>query len=237
MVLIHKWECGRVQTRAIPAKISPYLKESPVEEARDCLLPMGITSEAVAAKYDISRERQDEFAARSQNKAENAQTTGKLASEIVPITVRYVNTETGEESQREVKDDEGIRKGITAQGLAKLKPAFGEGGRSTAANSSQISDGASAVTLARRDVAERLGLKPIGRFVGTTVKGCPPKLMGAERVFLRGLWIDSQPSSFVQVSVPRSPLRLCLRSMASARTTSTSSNSTKVNLQLFCKSG
>jgi acetyl-CoA acyltransferase 1 len=170
---------GTRQTRAIPAKISPYLKESPVEEARDCLLPMGLTSEAVAAKYGITRERQDEFAARSQNKAEAAQKAGLLASEIVPITVRYVNSETSEESQREVKDDEGIRKGVTAQGLAKLKPAFAEDGRSTAANSSQISDGASAVTLVRRDVAERLGLKPLGRFVGTTVKGCPPKLMGA----------------------------------------------------------
>jgi acetyl-CoA acyltransferase 1 len=166
------------QTRAIPVKISPYLKESPVEEARDCLMPMGLTSEAVATKYGVTRERQDAFAARSQNRAEAAQAAGRFASEIVPITVRYVNAETGEEVQRVVSDDEGIRKGVTAQGLAKLKPAFAEDGSSTAANSSQISDGASAVSLARRDVAENLGLKPIGRFVGTVVKGCPPKLMG-----------------------------------------------------------
>jgi acetyl-CoA acyltransferase 1 len=139
---------------------------------------MGLTSEAVATKYGISRERQDEFAARSQNKAEAAQVAGYLASEIVPITVRYVDPETGTETTREVRADEGVRKGATPQGLAKLKPAFGDGGRSTAGNSSQISDGASAVSLARRDVAERLGLKPIGRFVGTVVKGCPPKYMG-----------------------------------------------------------
>ena len=79
---------------------------------------------------------------------------------------------------RTVTHDEGIRADSTAEKLGKLKPVFKADGTSTAGNSSPINDGASAVTLARRDVAERLGLKPIGRFIGTSVVGVPPRIMG-----------------------------------------------------------
>lgn len=177
------------QTRAIPKNISPYIKESPNQDARDCLMPMGFTSENVAAEYNIPRARQDEFAARSHQKAHAAQQAGHFDAEIVPIDVRYVDQpiegsdEPAPTSTRHVTKDEGIRPTATKESMGKLKPAFKEDGASTAGNSSQISDGASAVTLARRDVAERLGLKPIGRFVGTSVVGVPPRIMGVGPAF------------------------------------------------------
>lgn len=176
-------------TRAIPKNISPFIKESPNQDARDCLMPMGFTSENVAAEYNIPRSRQDEFAARSHQKAHAAQQAGYFDAEIVPIDVRYVDQpiegsdEPAPTSTRHVTKDEGIRPTATKESMGKLKPAFKEDGASTAGNSSQISDGASAVTLARRDVAERLGLKPIGRFVGTSVVGVPPRIMGVGPAF------------------------------------------------------
>lgn len=177
------------QTRAIPVRISPFLKDSPNQDARDCLMAMGLTSENVAEEYNIPRSRQDAFAANSHQKALAAQKAGHFDAEIVPIDVRYVDQpiegsgEPGPTSTRHVSKDEGIRPTATAESMGKLKPAFKENGGSTAGNSSQISDGASAVTLARRDVAERHGLKPIGRFVGTSVVGVPPRIMGVGPAF------------------------------------------------------
>lgn len=141
-------------------------------------MPMGLTAENVAKQYNISREVQDKFAASSQNKAEQAQAKGLFDEEIVPITTRYVDKETKEQTTITLDRDEGVRKGVSSESLAKLKPAFIEKGTGTAGNSSQVSDGAAAITLTRRDIAERLGIKPLGRFVGTSVKGCPPSIMG-----------------------------------------------------------
>ncbi|GAA5888250.1 hypothetical protein JCM16303_005315 [Sporobolomyces ruberrimus] len=169
-------------TRAIPAGISPFIAKSSSQDARDCLAPMGTTSEAVAEKYSIPRQRQDEFAVKSHAKAKKAQDAGYFASEIVPIKVRKVTPAEGEkgETTEEVtlERDEGIRPQTTMESLAKLKTVFKENGTGTAGNSSQISDGASALTLVRRDVAEKLGLKPIARWVGSAVVGVPPIIMG-----------------------------------------------------------
>ncbi|BGO89457.1 hypothetical protein NBRC10512v2_001415 [Rhodotorula toruloides] len=169
-------------TRAIPVGISPYIKESLSQDARDCLLPMGTTSEAVAEKYNISRERQDEFACKSHAKAKAAQEAGLFAEEIVPIKVRKVTPAEGDKAEvvEEVtlSKDEGIRPQTTMESLGKLKPCFKENGTGTAGNSSQISDGASALTLVRRDVAEKLGLKVLAKWVGSAVVGVPPVIMG-----------------------------------------------------------
>jgi acetyl-CoA acyltransferase 1 len=152
-----------LQTRAIPAGISPFIKNSWSQDAQDCLAPMGNTSEAVAEKYNITRADQDAFACASHAKAKAAQDAGYLAEEIVPIKVRKVTPAEGEKEatteEVTISKDEGIRPQTTLESLAKLKPCFKEGGTGTAGNSSQISDGASALTLVRRDVAEKLGLK------------------------------------------------------------------------------
>lgn len=122
------------------------------------------------------------FACASHAKAKAAQDAGYFATEIVPITVRSTTPADGDKPavtiSKLISADEGIRPQTTMESLAKLKPAFKEGGTGTAGNSSQISDGASAMTLARRDVAEALGLKPIAKWVGSAVVGVPPKIMG-----------------------------------------------------------
>lgn len=130
------------------------------------------------------------FANASHAKAKAAQDAGYLAEEIVPMKVRSVTPADGEKAEvvdeRMIEKDEGIRAQTTMQTLAKLKPAFKEDGTSTAGNSSQISDGASAMTLMRRSVAESLGLKPLAKWVGSAVVGVPPKIMGRRYPSSRG---------------------------------------------------
>ncbi|KAH8108293.1 thiolase [Phellopilus nigrolimitatus] len=153
------------------------------EEAEDCLIPMGITSENVAAQYGISRAVQDDFAAKSFQKAAAAQKAGKFAAEIVPVTVKVVDPKTEEEKEIVVDSDDGVREGVTAASLAKLKPAFKKDGTTHAGNASQVSDGAAAVLLARRSVAKKLGLPVVGKFVTAAVVGVPPKIMGVGPAF------------------------------------------------------
>jgi acetyl-CoA acetyltransferase len=98
------------------------------KEAEDCLLPMGITSENVAAEYGISRERQDDFAAKSFQKAAAAQKAGKFKDEILPIKVKITDPKTETEKEIVVDADDGIRAGVTAESLAKLKPVFSKTG-------------------------------------------------------------------------------------------------------------
>ncbi|KAI9001844.1 Thiolase, N-terminal domain-containing protein [Hyaloraphidium curvatum] len=139
---------------------------------QDCLLPMGITSENVAKDYKVDRAKQDAFALDSYNKALAAQKAGYFNKEIIPITI------TKEDGSKVVADrDDGVRP-TTAEGLAKLRPAFTPDGASTAGNSSQVSDGAGAALLARRSVAEKLGLPIIGKLVAFAVAGVPPRVMG-----------------------------------------------------------
>jgi acetyl-CoA acyltransferase 1 len=138
---------------------------------------MGITSENVAKQYHISREAQDKFAAQSFAKALAAQKAGYFKDEIVAVKTKKVHPDTGEEAEVIVDKDDGIREGVTAESLGKLKPAFSKSGTTHAGNASQVSDGAAAVLLARRSVAKKLGLPILAKFVSAAVVGVPPKIM------------------------------------------------------------
>jgi len=169
-------------SRAIPTWLWPDLKKSPVKDARDCIISMGITSENVAERYGVSRQDQDVFAARSHNKAQAAQEQGLFDKEIVPMTTRWVPDPEIPENMETitVTKDDGVRAGSTPEKLASMKPAFKENGTSTAGNSSQVSDGAAAALMMRRSVANELGLTSsiIGKWSGTVVVGCKPDEMG-----------------------------------------------------------
>jgi len=150
------------------------------QEARDCLQPMLQTSENVAEEFNIDRERQDEFAAASYQYAEKAQKTGLFDEEIVPVKTSWQNPKTGETEDIVVTKDDGIRAGTTKELLTKLKPAapqWGEG-RSTAGNSSQITDGAACVLLMRRSTAKSLKQPILAKFVGAVAVALPPRIMG-----------------------------------------------------------
>jgi len=145
--------------------------------ARDCMTPMGVTAENVAAKYKVTREEQDAMGVASHAKALAAQKAGRFTNEIVPVPVT-VTDDKGNESQVVISADDGPR-ATTLEGLSKLKTVFKkEGGTVTAGTASQVSDGAAAVLLARRSKAEQLGLKPIGVYRSAKVVGCDPDIMG-----------------------------------------------------------
>ena len=139
---------------------------------------MGVLSEQMAKDRNIQRTKQDAFAAESYQKAEKAQKTGLFVDEIVPVEVNYEDPKTGETKRIVVNKDDGIRYGITAEGLSKIRPAFDKNGSIHAGNASQISDGAAAVLLMRRSTAEKLGQKIVGKFVTSAVAGVEPLLMG-----------------------------------------------------------
>jgi acetyl-CoA acyltransferase len=143
-------------------------------EAVGGLVPQGISAEMVADRWQLSREDLDAFGARSQQRAAQATAEARFEREIVPVAVKDANgRETGEMHTA----DEGIRPDTTPEGLQALKPAFREGGKVTAGNSSQISDGAAAVLVASEDAAARLGLRPRARFVDFAVVGVDPVTM------------------------------------------------------------
>ncbi|KAH8555484.1 Thiolase, N-terminal domain-containing protein [Umbelopsis sp. PMI_123] len=152
------------------------------QSAADCLIPMGITSENVAAEWNISRLTQDEFSALSHTKAIAAQKAGLFKDEIVPVTATIVDKD-GNERTIVVDKDEGMREGTSTQVLAKLKPAFKADGSTTAGNASQVSDGAAAVLLMKRKTAQKLGLPVLGKYVTSAVVGVPPKVMGIGPAF------------------------------------------------------
>jgi acetyl-CoA C-acetyltransferase len=133
---------------------------------------MGITAENIARKWQLTREEQDEFALRSQNKAEAAQKAGKFKDEIVPFTIK---TRKGDVV---VSDDEYIRHGATMDALAKLRPAFDKDGTVTAGNASGLNDGAAAVVLMSEDEAKRRGIKPLARIASWATAGVDPSIMG-----------------------------------------------------------
>ncbi|ODV61968.1 thiolase family protein [Ascoidea rubescens DSM 1968] len=167
--------------RGIPTRTSQSLLNNIAnDEARNVLMPMGITSENVAKKYGISRKDQDEFAFNSHQKAAKATESGHFLKEIIPIKAR--STEEGELDVEIIKDD-GIRANISIEKLNSLKPAFTEDGFTTAGNASQISDGASCVILTTREKAEELSLKPIARYISASVAGVPSDLMGVGPAF------------------------------------------------------
>ena len=147
----------------------------------DYYLSMGLTAEAVANEFNVSREAQDEFAYQSHVKAKNAIDNGYFKSGILPITVNetYLN-EKGKKATRNyiVDTDEGVRADTTVEVLAKLKPAFAIDGSVTAGNSSQTSDGAAFVIVMGEKMVNELGLKPIARLVNCAVAGVHPRIMG-----------------------------------------------------------
>jgi len=134
---------------------------------------MGITAENVAEKYGVSREEQDEFAARSQQKAEKALSTNRFADEIVPVEVKVSKKET-----RIFQVDEFPRAGVTSEGISQLLPAFKPDGTVTAANASGINDGAAAVVVMSAEKADELKLKPMARIISYASAGVDPSIMG-----------------------------------------------------------
>jgi acetyl-CoA C-acetyltransferase len=144
------------------------------------------TAEQVAKRYGISRERQDEYGARSQQRAAAARSAGKFADEIVPMTVTMgiADEASGRIGTREVTlaQDEGIRPDTTLEGVSKIRPAT-PGGVVSAGNASQFSDGAGACIVMDAKLAERRGLQPLGIFRGFAVAGCEPDEMGIGPVF------------------------------------------------------
>ncbi|KAI9872602.1 MAG: 3-ketoacyl-CoA thiolase with broad chain length specificity [Pleopsidium flavum] len=157
-------------------EFSDLLESHP--EAKNCKVPMGVLSEQMAKDRSVSRTDQDTFAASSYQKAVKAQQAGLFDAEIAPLTVKYIDPKTDEEKTITVDKDDGIRPGITAESLAKIKPAFAKDGSIHAGNASQISDGAAAVLLMKRSTAERLGQTIIGKYVASSVVGVKPLLMG-----------------------------------------------------------
>ncbi|MDE2444726.1 MAG: acetyl-CoA C-acetyltransferase [Alphaproteobacteria bacterium] len=134
---------------------------------------MGTTAENVAAKWQVTRDDQDRFAVASQNKAEAAQAAGKFKDEIAPVTL------TTRKGDVVVADDEYIKKGVTLDGITKLKPAFQKDGTVTAANASGINDGAAAVILMSAAEAAKRGLTPLARIASWASVGVDPAIMGS----------------------------------------------------------
>jgi acetyl-CoA acyltransferase len=147
----------------------------------DFYLSMGLTAEAVANEYKVSREDQDAFALASHQKAKQAIDNGHFKKGILPIeiTETYLNENNKKTTRNYIVDtDEGVRADTTLEALAKLKPAFALKGSVTAGNASQTSDGASFVVVMSERLMQTLGLKPIGRLVNCAVAGVHPRIMG-----------------------------------------------------------
>jgi acetyl-CoA acyltransferase len=147
----------------------------------DYYLSMGLTAEAVAKEYNVSRQDQDEFSYNSHKKALNAIASGYFKGGILPINVEEVYLDDKGKKQKRnyvVDTDEGPRNDTSIEALAKLKPAFAAGGVVTAGNSSQTSDGAAFVLVMSENLVNRLGIKPIGRLVACASAGVHPRIMG-----------------------------------------------------------
>lgn len=158
------------------SEFSPLLENH--KEAANCKVPMGVLSEDMARDLNVSRKSQDEFAANSYAKATKAQQEGLFKDEIAPLKVKWEDPKSGEVKEIVVDKDDGIRPGVTAESLGKIKGAFAKDGSIHAGNASQISDGAAAVLLMKRSTAEKLGQTIIGKFVCASIAGVPPLLMG-----------------------------------------------------------
>ena len=153
----------------------------------DVYMPMIGTAEVVGKRYSVSRERQDAYALRSQQRTAAAQEAGRFDDEIIPVTAKMMVKDkvTGETSMKEVTitKDEGNRADTTLEGLASLQPVMGPDAMITAGNASQLSDGASACVVMEASLAAERGLKPLGRYVGMAVAGTEPDEMGIGPVF------------------------------------------------------
>lgn len=175
--------------------VNPRVENFP--GAQGCMMPMGVTSENVAAAFNISRKVQDEFAVKSHKKAAAAQKSGKFKEEIVPVYTKVKDPKTGAEQAVVVSEDDGIRGDATYESLSQLKAVFKKNGTTTAGNSSQVTDGAAAVLLMTRREAVRRGLPILGIFRSFAAVGVDPAVMGVgpayaipEAVKRAGLTID-----------------------------------------------
>lgn len=147
---------------------------------------MGLTAEAVAKKYNVSREDQDEFAYTSQMRALKAQEENRFQDQIVPIEIEetFVNDSGKKETRKyTVTKDEGPRKGTSLEALSKLRPVFAQGGSVTAGNSSQMSDGAAFAVIMSEEMVKELNLEPIARLVSFAAVGVEPSIMGIGPVY------------------------------------------------------
>ena len=173
----------------IPAASSQGAARDPWIDANkpEIYMAMIDTADVVAARYGISRQRQDEYGYQSQQRAANAQSAGKFENEIIPVTTTMgaMNKETGQVTTHEVtiSADECNRPSTTLDGLAGLQAVRGPDRFITAGNASQLSDGAAALVVMDAKVAEKSGLEPLGAFRGFTVAGCEPDEMGIGPVF------------------------------------------------------
>ncbi|SEL64212.1 acetyl-CoA acyltransferase [Stigmatella aurantiaca] len=148
-----------------------------MEKYPEVYTSMGVTAENIASRYSVSREDADKFAAESQRRAATAREQGKFKEEILPITTTYFD-EDGTAKQVTVSVDTILRPETTAEGLAKLRPAFNAKGVVTAGNASPLTDGAAAAVVMSEEKAKELGVKPLGYFVDFQVAGVPPDVMG-----------------------------------------------------------
>ncbi|KXH54091.1 acetyl-CoA acetyltransferase [Colletotrichum salicis] len=148
------------------------------QESADCMQPMGWTSENVSRDFNLSREELDKYAAESFQRAERAQNAGWFDDEIVPIKTKIIGPD-GDVKEVTLTRDEGIRPGTTAESLGKIRSAFPQWGpTTTGGNASQVTDGAAAVLLMKRSTAIKLGQPIIAKYVGSTVAGLAPRIMG-----------------------------------------------------------
>jgi len=173
------------------------------KEHPDWYWGMGLTAEAVAQDFKVSREDQDAFALKSHQKALAAIQNGHLQDGVVPITVTENYLKDGKMATREyvVDTDEGPRADTTLEALAKLKPVFAAGGCVTAGNSSQTSDGAAFVLVMSEKKVQELGLKPIARLISYAVAGVPPRVMGIGPIF-------AIPKALAQVGLTKEDIDL-----------------------------
>ncbi|WP_456378041.1 acetyl-CoA C-acyltransferase [Lutibacter sp.] len=155
--------------------------KSAKEGHEDYYWGMGLTAEAVAQQFKVSREDQDEFSFKSHMKALEAQANGTFTDDIVPITVENIFLDENGKKQTKnytVSADEGPRKGTSLEALAKLRPVFANGGSVTAGNSSQMSDGAAFLLVMSEDMVKELNIEPIARMVSFAAVGVEPRIMG-----------------------------------------------------------
>ena len=153
---------------------------SVARDTPDYVVGMGLTAEAVAKKFNISRQQADEYSAKSHAKAAAAIDAGKFKSEIVPISVEEIFVANDKRTTKTsvVDTDEGVRRDTTTEGLLKLRPAFAMNGVVTAGNSSQTSDGAAFVLIVSESMLKQLNVKPIARLVSCSVGGVEPIIIG-----------------------------------------------------------
>ena len=170
----------------------------------DYYLNMGLTAEAVAKEYNVSREAQDEFSYNSHMKAMNAISSGYFKSGILPVTVEEVYVDESSKKQTRsftIDTDDGVRGDTSISALAKLKPAFAAGGSITAGNSSQTSDGAAFVIVMSEAMVNELGLTPIAKLISCASAGVHPRIMGVGPV-------DAVPRALKQAGIPLSQIDL-----------------------------